>query len=278
MLLGTPAYTAPEQLASPKDAGPRADVWSLGVMLVEMLTGQCVRAPPDDLPAPWGDVARRLLQPDPDARPADASAVAALLPPVEAAGEEWVARCRELAPKIEPAGADRPRSTAETPLDPTPVPIERPRRRIGAAALLLGGAAVATIVGMVLLREEPTEPTVPAAPAPVAAPAPEPAVVAETPPTETPASIPGTSNDPPTVRKSAPPVAVWVKTRPWGHVTVGSQRWSTEDRAMRLPPGRQVLKLDSHDGRYEAEVTLDVAAGGENSLCWDFPTGAPCSR
>jgi hypothetical protein len=46
---------------------------------------------------------------------------------------------------------------------------------------------------------------------------------------------------------------------------------------MRLPPGRRVLHLESHDGRYAAEVPLDVVAGRENRLCWDFPADAPCS-
>lgn len=42
--LGTPLYVAPEQMADP-DVGPRADVYSLGLMLFELLTLQCARDP-----------------------------------------------------------------------------------------------------------------------------------------------------------------------------------------------------------------------------------------
>src|SRR5215212_4039637 len=39
-LLGTPHYMSPEQIREPKDAGAKSDVYSSGVLLYEMLTGQ----------------------------------------------------------------------------------------------------------------------------------------------------------------------------------------------------------------------------------------------
>jgi hypothetical protein len=91
--LGTAGYMAPEQLEH-HDVGPAADVWSLGVILLECLTGQRlfegtptevvarrlagpVPLPPD-LPAPWHTLFSGMLAPDP-ARRLSAAQVAGLL-------------------------------------------------------------------------------------------------------------------------------------------------------------------------------------------------------
>ena len=38
-LVGSPLYMAPEQMRSSKDVDERADVWSLGLILFELLAG-----------------------------------------------------------------------------------------------------------------------------------------------------------------------------------------------------------------------------------------------
>jgi serine/threonine-protein kinase len=47
-LLGTPAYMSPEQVKSAKDVDARSDLWSVGVMFYEMLSGRVAFAAPTE--------------------------------------------------------------------------------------------------------------------------------------------------------------------------------------------------------------------------------------
>jgi hypothetical protein len=91
-ILGTPAYMAPEQARDVRKAGPRADVYALGITLFHMLSGNVpfertsntnlllahihepvpdIRATVDGLPPPLVALLERMLAKDPSSRPAD---------------------------------------------------------------------------------------------------------------------------------------------------------------------------------------------------------------
>ncbi len=88
IMLGTPGYMSPEQIRSSKSAGPRSDLWSVGVMFYEMITGRTAFEAPtefakltavltqDPIPiasvaphlAAWTDFFRRALARAPEDR------------------------------------------------------------------------------------------------------------------------------------------------------------------------------------------------------------------
>jgi tetratricopeptide (TPR) repeat protein/predicted Ser/Thr protein kinase len=90
-VLGTPHYMSPEQVRGrAKEAGPAADVWALGVLLYEAVSGRkpfdgstaleiydrIVRSDPAPLPGDLGAVALKALEKDPARRTASAGAIA----------------------------------------------------------------------------------------------------------------------------------------------------------------------------------------------------------
>ncbi|MEZ4299207.1 MAG: protein kinase [Polyangiaceae bacterium] len=105
MLLGTPGYMAPEQTLGSKDLTPAADVFALGCVLYECLTGQAafsgehmmvvlakiilgqtprVRAVRPAVPASLDDLVASMLAKDPTERPKDGKHVAAAIRAIEA--------------------------------------------------------------------------------------------------------------------------------------------------------------------------------------------------
>jgi serine/threonine-protein kinase len=75
---GTPPYAAPEQLEGSTPA-PAADVWSLGVVLHELLTGRPPAASLELGEAGLEGICRRCLRRDPAGRYRDATELAAEL-------------------------------------------------------------------------------------------------------------------------------------------------------------------------------------------------------
>jgi serine/threonine protein kinase len=178
-VLGSPPYMAPEQAEGQPDVGPAADVWALGVILYECLTGKqpfkgkstlatldLVRSsPPPPLRTPHGEVPAalepiclRCLRKDPADRYPSAAALADALSGF-LAGETISARPEDMVP-------------------PRPDGHRRPWLIAAAALVLVAGAALALTLSP-RIHEQPkatdagplTERAQPQAPAPAAAPA-----------------------------------------------------------------------------------------------------------
>ncbi len=148
MSLGTPAYMSPEQATGERDLGPRSDVYALGAMTYEMLTGE----PPFTGPNSQAIVARVLTeQPQPirPRRPTVPGGVeAAVLTALQKLPADRYSSAREYADAL-----DSRRQYAETV-----VSAAAPRRSVASMRLLpalLGTAAVAGLAGWLLHRAPP---------------------------------------------------------------------------------------------------------------------------
>jgi eukaryotic-like serine/threonine-protein kinase len=176
MAIGTPAYMAPEQLAADPTADHRIDIYAVGLLAYELLSGQSpfvgtspqatmaaqlTRVPDpldtlrDDVPPALSAIITRCLEKLPEHRPQTATAL-----------------LDELDGVATPAGgAPSAAVTAKLPASSAPPP--KQRRAVIAGALLVVIAAVAVAVTM---RQRPQSAgpvqavTVSAAPAPATAP------------------------------------------------------------------------------------------------------------
>ena len=197
-VMGTPGYMAPEQLRSTKDADARADIWALGVILYQALSGRLpfpansitefavksVMDPPDpiDVDPNLRAVILRCLEKEPAGRFPDIASFAQALAPfggTQARAQASFARSL-LAPSmghaetIAQGQAPVPTtlqiaSRATTPTQPPTTSSNRKGLLVGAG--LLGAAVVGgAVVVAVMSRQQPQQPA--PAPAPVVAAAP----------------------------------------------------------------------------------------------------------
>ena len=200
-MLGSPLYMSPEQAKGSKDIDHRSDIWSLGVVLYEALSGSAPNAhlqtlgeliiaicsaPPRPIQevAPWvpADVAaivHTALSPEPAARFASAAdmhaAIAALVPGGIALGETMLAPVqphtrRTTAPRLAMTTA----SAGQIVGTVTGVPA--PAKRRWMVPVVLAGVVAAGAVGFIATRGSEAPKAAVTAPAPTPPPpAPTPA-------------------------------------------------------------------------------------------------------
>ena len=187
-VMGSPQYMSPEQMMSSKNVDARADVWALGVILFEMVTGEppfvaetmaeivymvtqrdapSLLAKRPELPSGLGAAVARALARDPAQRYADvaklAAAIAPFGPPRSEISIERIARVlgahEAPAEASPPSSASSPASSPQ-PFVPTPVStpvtieastgLELPPRSKG--RLLIVAAASVLLVGTISWR------------------------------------------------------------------------------------------------------------------------------
>ncbi len=171
--VGTAAYLAPEQLQGGV-TGPPADIYTLGLVLLEALTGQrpfegtaietaaarLAATPPipEELPAPWPGLLATMTALEPEDRPSAEGVLATLDPPARPAddldGEPTVALGAVVTDESSDAGP-APAPPADT--GPEPVVVGAPPDS-GPTEMLTGAQLVdeATAIGAVPDDRQPT--------------------------------------------------------------------------------------------------------------------------
>ena len=181
---GTPLYMSPEQVRSVKNVDARADIWSLGVVLYELLSGELPfthesatgilaailtekpvpigkRCP--EIPRPLADAVMRALEKNPEDRFSDVRAFAAAIAPYGPPREDPTLA----AVMLELKGVGKPRSHGK-----------RRNLLLAVTAVLVFGAAGAFVVLQSSSTTNTPSPVVPVAePATPAIPSPSPSGV-----------------------------------------------------------------------------------------------------
>jgi serine/threonine-protein kinase len=179
-LLGSPAYMSPEQIRDPSDVDARTDIWSVGVVLFELVTGQLpfagrtaqdlVAAICSPNPTPISNLISRIpielvgvigrcVHKAREGRFPDVQELArALLPFVRtAASQVSVDRVLGIASAPRPVAADLEEQLSKAPFSGAPIQPERmtfggPKPSRARTALMVAGALSACAAGWALAK------------------------------------------------------------------------------------------------------------------------------
>jgi len=270
-IIGTPVYMAPEQLRSSKDVDARADIWALGAMLYELVTGRLpfeadnvahlctmvlseVPRPPSELrgeiPAALSDAILRCLKRDPAARfPGVDELVATLEPfaPTWAAIDRvrWVPSIVPSARVIaSPPGISSGKTSAAWSETELAGPRAGKKRTSVGLAVAVAAAAAMSVIGVAALLRGGFSGTPPAKDAPVAA---MPATPVATAP---PVLAEATPSAPVPVVAATPDAAPVAPAKATGQrARTSSPRPASSDPRPQAPPVASALPDDAYDHR-----------------------------